>query len=135
MLNMGDNVTYKRVITQRDIMAFASLINDFNKVHTDSEYMKTTKFKKTIIHGAFLSSLFSHLLGEVLPGNGCVYLAQQTSFLKPAFVDEQLTINIIITHINHETKRITCTTQIFNTEQQLIVDGEAIVVVKDNSNL
>lgn len=40
-----------RVITQEDIARFAELTGDFNSLHLDREYAKTTLFKGTIAHG------------------------------------------------------------------------------------
>ena|SRR5487761_332968 len=40
-----------KVITQEDITKFAKLTGDFNSLHLDQEYAKTTFFKQTIAHG------------------------------------------------------------------------------------
>jgi acyl dehydratase len=44
--------TYKsqaRTITESDVMAFAGLSGDFNPLHTDSEFAKTTPFGERIV--------------------------------------------------------------------------------------
>ena len=40
-----------RTITESDVMAFAGLSGDFNPLHTDSEFAKTTPFGERIVHG------------------------------------------------------------------------------------
>jgi len=50
--NVGEKtVTEKRTITEADIMQFASLTGDDNRIHTDPEFSKTTPFGKQIAHG------------------------------------------------------------------------------------
>ena len=44
-------VTEKRTITENDIMEFARLTGDDNRIHTDAEFSKTTPFGQQIAHG------------------------------------------------------------------------------------
>ena len=44
-------VTEKRTVTEADIMEFAKLTGDDNRIHTDPEFSKTTPFGKQIAHG------------------------------------------------------------------------------------
>jgi len=40
-----------RTITETDVVAFAALSGDWNRIHTDAEYAKTTPFGQRIAHG------------------------------------------------------------------------------------
>jgi len=40
-----------RTITEADIVAFAGLTGDYNPIHTDEEFAKTTPFGGRILHG------------------------------------------------------------------------------------
>ena len=44
-------VTEKRTITENDIMTFAALSGDNNRIHTDPEFSKTTMFGRQVAHG------------------------------------------------------------------------------------
>lgn len=46
--------TPARTITQTDIVNFACLSGDFNEVHTNHEYCKTTQFGEPIAHGPLI---------------------------------------------------------------------------------
>jgi acyl dehydratase len=52
-----------RTVTEADIVMFAGLSGDYNVLHTDAEFMKTTIFGERIAHGllclAIQSGLFS----------------------------------------------------------------------------
>ncbi|UGV28634.1 acyl dehydratase [Rhodopseudomonas boonkerdii] len=47
-------VTPARTITSTDIVNFACLSGDFNEVHTNFEYCKTTQFGEPIAHGPLI---------------------------------------------------------------------------------
>ena len=44
-------VTRGRTITEADIVAFAALTGDYNPLHVDAEFGKTTQFGERIAHG------------------------------------------------------------------------------------
>jgi len=56
-----------RTITETDIVLFAGLSGDYNVLHTDAEFMKTSIFGERIAHGllglAIQSGLFSRATG------------------------------------------------------------------------
>lgn len=47
-------ITPVRTITSTDIVNFACLSGDFNEVHTNFEYCKTTQFGEPIAHGPLI---------------------------------------------------------------------------------
>lgn len=60
--NVGDViVTPARTVTQTDIVNFACLSGDFNEVHTNFEYCKTTQFGEPIAHGPLIYSIMGGL--------------------------------------------------------------------------
>jgi acyl dehydratase len=68
-LEPGYKVTTNgRTISEADIMAFAGLSGDWNPMHTDAEYARTTMFGERVAHG---------LLGLSMASG----LAMQTGFL------------------------------------------------------
>src|SRR5690554_2359046 len=54
-------VTPKRTITSTDIVNFACLSGDFNEVHTNWEYAKTTPFGEPIAHGPLVYAIMGGL--------------------------------------------------------------------------
>ena len=51
-----------RTVTEADIVLFAGLSGDYNVVHTDAEFMKTSIFGERIAHGLLGLSIQSGLL-------------------------------------------------------------------------
>ncbi|MDX2138656.1 MAG: MaoC/PaaZ C-terminal domain-containing protein [Chloroflexota bacterium] len=44
-------VTRGRTVTEADIVQFAGLTGDYNPMHTDAEYMKSSQFGQRVAHG------------------------------------------------------------------------------------
>lgn len=53
--------TPARTVTQTDIVNFACLSGDFNDVHTNFEYCKTTPFGEPIAHGPLVYAIMGGL--------------------------------------------------------------------------
>ena len=54
-------VTPGRTITSTDIVNFACLTGDFNEVHTNFEYCKTTPFGEPVAHGPLIYGIMGGL--------------------------------------------------------------------------
>ncbi len=53
--------TSSRTITSTDIVNFACLSGDFNAVHCDWEYAKTTQFEEPVAHGPLIYAIMGGL--------------------------------------------------------------------------
>jgi|TARA_B100000959_G_scaffold283130_1_gene351275 acyl dehydratase len=74
-----------------------------------------------------IASLFSGLLGEKLPGKGTIYLGQTITFLKPVFIDEEVTASVEITHIRKDKPIYTLKTICETNLNGIVIKGEAVV--------
>ena len=60
-------VTPGRTITEADVVMFAAFSGDWNSVHTDAEYARTTSFGQRIAHGLLGLVVGTSLLSRVAP--------------------------------------------------------------------
>ena len=90
-IKVGDKATFTKTVTQADDLLFAGISGDFNPVHIDEQYAKTTMFKTRIVHGAYTVSLISAVIGMKLPGAGCIYGSQTIKFVNPVHFGDTLT--------------------------------------------
>jgi acyl dehydratase len=74
--------TRTTTITKELIEHFAIISGDYNPVHIDEEYAKTTQFKGVIAHGALIEVLVSAELARKYPG--CIITEKnKVRFRKP----------------------------------------------------
>ena len=86
-------VTEKRTITEDDIMTFAKLSGDDNRIHTDPEFSKTTQFGKQVAHGLLGLSIASGLAWQTGILDGTVLYFREVAewkFVKPVFINDTI---------------------------------------------
>ncbi|MGB3431559.1 MaoC family dehydratase [Achromobacter sp.] len=59
--------TSSRTITEADVVAFAALTGDSNRLHVDAEYAKGTLFGQRIAHGMLVASYMAGLTSRSIP--------------------------------------------------------------------
>lgn len=132
---LGEMKSYERVITQDEVNQFAKLTGDFNKAHYDEDYCANTIFKKPIVHGMLVGSLFSRVFGLEFPGGGMIYCSQSLKFLKPIYPDTKIKVVITVKEIIIEKNRVIFTTEIWNEHNECALTGEAMLMPrKDESH-
>ena len=126
-LKIGDRASIIKRFVDEDILTFSELSNDKNPIHLDSNFASKTNFGRKIVHGMLIASLFSGLLGEKLPGKGTIYLGQTITFIKPVFINEEVTASVEIKYIRKDKPIYTLKTICETKLNGIVVDGEAIV--------
>ena len=130
---IGDSASFTKTITEEDVMKFAEVTGDFNPIHVNPEYAKSQMFGKQVAHGALSSGLISAVLGTKLFGPGILYGGQTVKFIKPVFFGDELTAVATVkekfTKKDGKLKFIRCDTKVYNQQEELVTDGEAVVLV------
>lgn len=127
-LQLGQSASFTKTITNKDVLLFAEISGDDNPVHVDEAYAQTTMFKGRIVHGALVASLFSKVLGTQLPGQGTIYLGQESRFMKPVRLNETITATVTVTEIIAEKNRVKLETVARNAAGEVVVTGFATVL-------
>lgn len=126
--SVGYKTTETIKITDKMVRQFAEMSGDFNPIHLDDEYAKTTRFKKRIAHGMILGALVSRLLNEKV-GSGGIYLAQTLKFTNPVFIDDDITFEFEVTKL-HKTRGFgTVETNAKNPAGEFVLKGEATIMM------
>jgi 3-hydroxybutyryl-CoA dehydratase len=132
-LKVGDTASLSKKITDDDIRAFAEISGDCNPVHLDDQFAQTTRFGRRIAHGMLGASLISAVLGNQLPGKGSIYLSQSLQFLAPVYVEDTVTARVSVTRIKEDKQIVVLETVCENQHGEVIIRGEAVVLVEDRS--
>ncbi|MCE9596432.1 MAG: MaoC family dehydratase [Spirochaetia bacterium] len=93
-IQIGDSASFTKTITETDIYLFAGISGDFNPLHVDEEYAKTTPFKTRIAHGGLAGSLLAPVLGMKLPGLGTMALEATQKYRAPVFPGDTITCKV-----------------------------------------
>ncbi|MFN3534340.1 MAG: MaoC family dehydratase [Desulfatiglandales bacterium] len=127
-LYVGQEASFSKTITEADIILFAGISGDFNPIHTDEEYAKTTPFGRRIAHGVLPFSLIAPVLGMRLPGMGTVVVEVSVRFLAPTFIGDTVTAKAHVKEKIEERKRVRMGFSCQNQRGETILVGEALVI-------
>lgn len=129
---VGFSSTLTVQVTDKMVRQFAEMCGDFNPIHLDDEYAKTTRFKKRIAHGMIIGALFSRTLNETL-GSGGIYLSQSMKFVNPIFINDTIQIDLRVTGVRKEKGVATVETIAKNVATgEICVKGDAIIMMADS---
>jgi len=128
-LQVGQRASVSRTVTETDVVNFAGLSGDFNPVHVDPEYARTTRFGQRVAHGLLTASIMSSILGMQLPGPGAIYLGQTLKFLKPVFIGDTITAHAEVVQWIAEKRRVVLNTWVENQRGEKVLEGEATLWV------
>ena len=127
-LSVGMEATYERAVSDDDVVAFSRVSGDSNPVHLDEMYAAGTPFKSRIAHGMLTASFISTVIGTRLPGHGSIYMSQSLRFRAPVRIGDTVRTTAVVTAIDEPRRRVilTCACRV---EDQVVLDGEAMVMV------
>ena len=88
-------------ITQEMVDAFVRFTGDRNAQHTDEQFARRMRYRRRVAHGMLP---FSHLLliGREFPGKQVDVIEAQTRFLKPAFVGDEIQLEVVVSGDGYE---------------------------------
>lgn len=123
----GDHFRWERFISAEDVRRFAEVVGDLNPIHLDAEFAEKSFFKKRIVHGAFLGGLISKVLGMDFPGQGTVYISQNSVFKRPVYVDTKVIVEVKVMQVLAEKRRLILDTSILNENNEVCLTGSATI--------
>lgn len=130
-IQVGDKASISKTVTEHDVYTFAGLSGDFNPVHINAEFAKTTMFKERIAHGMLVAGLISAVLGTELPGINTIYLAQELTFKSPVKFGDTVTATVEVMEKIDAKNRLMLKTIATNQDGTVVVDGKATVMKKN----
>lgn len=125
-----------RTVTEADIVMFAGLTGDYNALHTDEEYGRTTIFGRRVAHGLLGLTYAIGLgtrLGE-LDETVMAFLGLEWKFKGPIFAGDTIRMKSTVASTK-ETKKpdrgiIEFVTEVLNQKGEVVQEGRKIVMVR-----
>jgi 3-hydroxybutyryl-CoA dehydratase len=126
-IQVGDTGKFSKTITERDIFRFADASGDYNPLHIDETYARSTRFGKRVAHGILTAGIISTVLSSELPGIGTIFLQLQIRFVKPVFINDRVTATAMVEEII-QPDRVRLLVACVNQNGDDVAIGNAIVI-------
>lgn len=129
-IEIGQKKKFSVKIAESMVNEFAKISGDFNSLHMDEQYAKSTKFGHRVCHGMLLAAFFSKMVGMYLPGKNALYFSQTLNFRLPCFINDEVIVEGEVLEKSQASRILTLKTSIYNHEGKCLVDGIAKVIVR-----
>jgi 3-hydroxybutyryl-CoA dehydratase len=129
-----------RTVTEADIVAFAGLSGDYNPIHMDHEFVKTTVYRKPIAHGLLVWAISSGL-GMVAPPMRTQALVgvRDWHFKLPVFIGDTIRVTTKVLEKEERSRGrrgvITWKRTIVNQEGKIVQEGVTVTLVEGRANV
>ena len=127
-LEIGEEASFSKTITETDVYLFAGVSGDFNPMHVNEEFAKLTPFKTRVAHGALAQSLAAPVLGMKLPGLGTVAVDVYCRFKAPTFFGDTITVKATVKEKIEKKRWVRMALTWTNQRGEIIAEGEAVVI-------
>ena len=124
-LRIGETAELKKKFTSEDIERFAVLTMDDNGIHTSEELSARGIFRRPVIHGVFVGSLISSVMGTQLPGHGTILQEMDCKYTNPVYPGDEVTAKVVLTDAEEQEKYYMATLEGTCVNQDGIVVAEA----------
>ena len=124
-LAVGDTASITRTVTPDDLIVFAHVSGNLNPLHLPATRAGDTASGQNPAPSMWLGSLFSAVMGNLLPGPGTLYDMQMLRFRARAHVGDVLTVTVRVQEKRPPDIIVLSTTVLRGDE--VLVDGTAEV--------
>jgi acyl dehydratase len=119
----GRHASYTKTFTDEDVQRFIAITGDVNPLHVDDAYAAGTRFGCRVLHGMLTASLFSTMVGMLLPGTGAIYRSQTLAFLLPVYAGDTVTAHFVVRSVDRAKHRLVIDSWIENAAGERVIEG------------
>ena len=126
--------SFGRTVTEADIVNFAGLSGDFNPIHIDHVFARTTAYRRPIAHGLLVQAIGSGL-GLMFPPMRTLALMSMKDwhFREPVFIGDTIHVRARVVEKEPRSRGrrgvITWHRQIVNQDKKVVQEGITITLV------
>jgi acyl dehydratase len=136
-IRVGDEyLSPGRTVTEADIVAFAGLSGDYNVLHTDAEFMKSSIFGERIAHGLLGLAIQSGLGTRAMPRPFATlaFLGIRWRFKGPIKIGDTVKVQIKVTDKRETSKPdrgiVVLLRSVLNQRGEIVQEGETDIMVE-----
>lgn len=122
-------LTRGRTITEADLINFAGLTGDYNPMHTDAEYCKTSFMGQRVAHGMLVMSYAvgqAYQLG-ILERTVLAFRALEVKFSQPVLIGDTIRVELVVSETKEAARLgggvVNLTFRILNQDDKAVQKG------------
>ncbi len=119
----GQHASFTKTFTDEDVQRFIAITTDVNPLHVDEAFAAKTRFGRPVLHGMLTASIFSTMVGMLLPGTGAIYRSQTLQFLLPVHAGETVTAHFVVRSVDRARHRMVIDAWIENETGERVIEG------------
>jgi acyl dehydratase len=116
-----------KVVTRRDIELFTEITGDRNPLHYDEALAAGSRFGGIIVQGGVTSGLLNAVVAEDLPGPGSVFLHVDWRFTAKVRPGDRITAEVEVIEARSDKPITRLRTRIVNQDEEVVLEGTALV--------
>lgn len=106
-LAVGMSTARTYCFSNEKVIAFSNLVDDFAPVHVDESFAKQMGLPSRVVHGLFVQSIISGMLGNEIPGPNSVINQFTMKMHHPVPVGATVTYEVAISAITPSVSAVT----------------------------
>ncbi len=125
-----------RTVTEADLTLFCMVSGDWNPIHADAEFARSTRYGQRLVHGAFgiaISTGLMHQLGIFEKSAVAMMGFRSWVFREPMFVGDTIRLRLTVTGTeagtSGRTGRVARRFELLNQRGAVVQEGESDVLV------
>ena len=120
-----------RTVEQANITAYAEASGDFNPIHLDEEFARTTRFGGTIAHGMMIAAMLSELMAAEFADDWTDTGQLKIRFRSPVWPGDTVTAHGEVSRVREEAvgTKFACSVGIRTGKGESAITGNAMVIV------
>jgi 3-hydroxybutyryl-CoA dehydratase len=133
---VGDRfVSSSRTIFDADIVNFAGLSGDFNRLHIDDSFAAASVYGRRIAHGMLVASIVTGLRSKIDDYALIGFLETQRRFRKPTFPGDTITVTYEVATCEPSRSRqtmgvVSLKVSVVNQKGEVVQEGSDVVAVE-----
>lgn len=122
-MKVGLTESFTNTVTPEKMEMFHQITDDCGPIHMDADYAKTRGYPGRVVYGMLDASLFSTLAGVYLPGEHCLLHSVKSTFARPVFIGDTLTVTGEVVEVNELFREVVIKAVIRNQNGQKVTRG------------